>query len=48
MPESYPPEDPREWLNRAKSNLYLVKSDWDPGIASPVSYEEYDEALSLA
>jgi HEPN domain-containing protein len=21
MPERYPPEDPREWLNRARSNL---------------------------
>lgn len=25
MPERYPPEDPREWLNRAQSNLALAK-----------------------
>ena len=24
MPERYPPEDPREWLNRATSNLILA------------------------
>ncbi len=26
MPERYPPDDPREWLNRARSNLALTKS----------------------
>ena len=26
MPERYPPEDPREWLNRAKSNLLLASA----------------------
>ncbi len=25
MPDRYPPEDPREWLNRAQSNLSLAK-----------------------
>ena len=25
-PERRPPDDPREWLNRAKSNLALAKS----------------------
>ena len=24
-PKRYPPDDPREWLNRAKSNLLLAK-----------------------
>lgn len=24
MPERYPPEDPREWLNRARSNVLLA------------------------
>jgi HEPN domain-containing protein len=24
VPERYPPEDPREWLNRARSNLVLA------------------------
>jgi HEPN domain-containing protein len=26
MPERHPPEDPREWLNRARSNLVLARS----------------------
>lgn len=26
MPKRYPPEDPREWLNRARSNLALAKA----------------------
>ena len=26
MPERHPPEDPREWLNRAASNLTLAKA----------------------
>ena len=25
-PERYPPDDPREWLNRARSNLAMAKS----------------------
>lgn len=25
-PERFPPDDPREWLNRARSNLALAKS----------------------
>jgi len=27
MPERYPPEDPREWLNRARSNLVLARTE---------------------
>jgi HEPN domain-containing protein len=26
MPERYPPEDPREWVNRARSDLEIAKS----------------------
>ena len=26
MPERYPPDDPREWLNRAHSNIILAKN----------------------
>jgi HEPN domain-containing protein len=26
VPKRYPPEDPREWLNRARSNLTLAKA----------------------
>jgi len=26
MPERYPPEDPREWLNRARSDLLLARA----------------------
>jgi hypothetical protein len=31
MPDRYPPEDPREWLNRARSNLVLARS-WSPEV----------------
>jgi len=27
MPERHPPEDPREWLNRARSNLGLARAE---------------------
>lgn len=27
MAERYPPEDPREWLNRARSDLLLARSE---------------------
>lgn len=27
MPERYPPDDPREWLNRARSDLVLAKAE---------------------
>jgi HEPN domain-containing protein len=26
MPDRYPPEDPREWMNRARSNLAIAKN----------------------
>ncbi len=29
MPDRFPPDDPREWLNRAHSNLVLAK--YEPG-----------------
>ena len=25
-PERFPPDDPREWMNRARSNLALAKN----------------------
>jgi len=31
MPERHPPDDPREWLNRAQSDLLLAKS-YEEGI----------------
>ncbi|MBM3242465.1 HEPN domain-containing protein [Candidatus Poribacteria bacterium] len=31
MSERYPPEDPREWMNRARSNLALARAE-GPGI----------------
>lgn len=31
MPERHPTEDPREWLNRARSNLALARAK-SPGI----------------
>ena len=27
MPERYPPDDPREWLNRARSNLMMARAE---------------------
>jgi len=27
MPERYPPDDPREWLNRARSNLMVARAE---------------------
>ena len=27
MPQRYPPDDPREWMNRARSNLAMAKSE---------------------
>lgn len=27
MPDRYPPDDPREWLNRARSNLSLARAE---------------------
>jgi len=27
MPQRFPPDDPREWLNRARSNLFQAKND---------------------
>lgn len=27
MPDRFPPDDPREWLNRAHSNLVLAKNE---------------------
>ncbi len=29
MPQRYPPDDPREWLNRAKSALALAQARGD-------------------
>lgn len=30
-PERFPPNDPREWMNRARSNLVRAKN-WIPGV----------------
>ena len=29
MPQRYPPDDPREWLNRSRSNLAMAKSEME-------------------
>ena len=39
--ERFPPDDPREWLNRARSKRY-------PGLDEPVSEQEYTEAVVTA
>jgi HEPN domain-containing protein len=60
MPERYPPDDPREWLNRARSSLAQAKVEHPdvyfedlvftryPGVGPPVSRQEYEEALKVA
>ena len=32
MPARFPPEDPREWLNRAHSNLAIARSRADSSV----------------
>lgn len=32
MPDRYPPEDPREWMNRAYSNLAIATKDTNTGV----------------
>ena len=44
----FPPDNPREWLNRAKSNLAKAKSGGEtryPGLSEPVTEQEYREFL---
>jgi HEPN domain-containing protein len=40
VPGRYPPDDPREWLNRARSNLIVAKAE-APGVY-------YEQALAIA
>jgi hypothetical protein len=35
----YPPTDPREWLNRARSNLALAKSDTVGALLEDLCFE---------
>lgn len=48
-----PPDDPLEWLNRAKSNLTQAQTRVPgvylySGLAEPIAEDEYVEALALA
>ena len=36
-PERFPPDDPREWLNRAKGNLARAKAPVPGGSAAPAA-----------
>ena len=41
--QRFPPDDPREWLNRARSNLAKARA-----AAEPATQQEYEEALAIA
>lgn len=41
------PDDPREWLNRARSNLVRAQTML-PGVTEPVTSEEYQRAVAIA
>lgn len=44
MPERYPPDDPREWLNRAHSNLIRAKADLDGVYLEDLSFDAQQAA----
>ena len=44
-PERFPPDDPREWMNRARSNLALAKNQVAEAYLEGVIIR-YDEANS--
>ena len=57
MAERYLPDDPREWLNRARSNLLLARAERltrfavftrYPGVRPAASHQEYEETLNTA
>src|SRR6266849_6697183 len=54
VPGRLPPDDPREWLNRARSSLTKAREGAAfpetryPGAFEPVTQEEFEEAVRLA
>jgi hypothetical protein len=46
-PSRRPPDDPHEWHSRARSNLVRAQTML-PGIAEPVTSEEYQRAVAIA
>jgi HEPN domain-containing protein len=51
--EAAGPDDPAEWLRRARSSLERARADARlpgvyPGIAEPVGRDEYERAVSFA
>ena len=43
-PERYPPDDPREWLNRARSNLAMAKSRVEGAYLEDLCFEAQQAA----
>ena len=46
-PERYPPDDPREWLNRARSNLAMAKNRVEGAYLEDLCFEAQQAAESL-
>ena len=43
-PERYPPDDPREWLNRARSNLAMAKNRVEGAYLEDLCFEAQQAA----
>lgn len=43
-PERYPPDDPREWLNRARSNLEMAKNRVEGAYLEDLCFEAQQAA----
>lgn len=46
-PNRRPPDDPREWLNRARSNLVRAQTML-PGVTEPGTIVEFQRAVAIA
>ena len=44
QPERYPPDDPREWLNRARSNLAMAKNRVEGAYLEDLCFEAQQAA----
>ena len=44
LPERFPPDDPREWLNRARSNLAMAKNRVDGVYLEDLCFESQQAA----
>ncbi len=46
-PERYPPDDPREWLNRARSNLAMPKNRVEGAYLEDLCFEAQQAAAAM-